>query len=148
MAIAQVTGETMLLPVELTVISCGGCGGHYAISERFRRKKYEDSGFWVCPYCRTEWGYPRGETLVDSLKKQLEQQKRSTQWAKDDADWQAKERKAVERRLTAAKGQQTKLKKRIAAGVCPCCHRTFKQLSAHMAQKHPDFAAAEQPTIT
>jgi hypothetical protein len=27
----------------------------------------------------------------------------------------------------------------VAAGVCPCCKRTVKQLAAHMKEKHPEF---------
>ena len=40
-----------------------------------------------------------------------------------------------------------RLKKRIQAGVCPCCKRTFRQLSAHMENKHPDFVKAAQPKL-
>lgn len=43
--------------------------------------------------------------------------------------------------MHAARGQVTRLKNRAAAGVCPCCNRTFHQLVRHMAAKHPDFAA-------
>lgn len=39
----------------------------------------------------------------------------------------------------AQKGQNTRLKKRIAAGVCPCCNRSFANLREHMAGQHPDF---------
>lgn len=30
--------------------------------------------------------------------------------------------------------------KRLKAGVCPCCNRTFKQLANHMKSKHPEFS--------
>jgi hypothetical protein len=50
-------------------------------------------------------------------------------------------REAAERSAAAAKGNVTKLRKRAAAGVCPCCNRTFLALQKHMAHKHPDFRA-------
>ena len=37
------------------------------------------------------------------------------------------------------KGQVTRIKKRVANGVCPCCNRTFKDLAAHMSTQHPDY---------
>jgi len=37
----------------------------------------------------------------------------------------------------------TKTKKRAAAGTCPCCHRTFRQMALHMRNKHPTFKAEE-----
>jgi hypothetical protein len=33
----------------------------------------------------------------------------------------------------------TKLKQRVANGVCPCCHRSFVNLHRHMAGQHPDY---------
>lgn len=45
----------------------------------------------------------------------------------------------MERSAAAQRGVLTRLKNRVAAGVCPCCHRSFKQLSEHMKMKHPDY---------
>lgn len=42
-------------------------------------------------------------------------------------------------RVNEAERERDKLKRRVKAGVCPCCKRTFKQLVAHMKHKHPDF---------
>lgn len=50
---------------------------------------------------------------------------------------------ATARQLAAQKGVTTKLKKRIAAGVCPCCNRQFQNLHRHMAGQHPDFAGSD-----
>jgi hypothetical protein len=41
-------------------------------------------------------------------------------------------------RLTKESGR---LKRRAAAGTCPCCNRTFRQLTAHIKNKHPEFMA-------
>lgn len=45
----------------------------------------------------------------------------------------------TEASLRAQKGATTKLKNRIAKGVCPCCHRTFANVARHMQGQHPDF---------
>lgn len=142
MVLATHEMHKMAFAAELTAINCGCCGGIYAISERYRQKMHEEGKCWTCPYCKASWGYS-GNSDNQRLRKELEEAKRREQWAKDDAAWQKNQKATVEKRLSAAKGQATKLRKRISAGVCPCCHRTFKQLAAHMTHKHPEYSATE-----
>jgi hypothetical protein len=52
-------------------------------------------------------------------------------------------RKQAQNQARAFKGRVTRLKNRAAAGVCPCCNRTFAQLARHMATKHKGFTAEE-----
>lgn len=48
----------------------------------------------------------------------------------------------------AARGQVTRLKRRAANGVCPCCTRTFADLKRHMANQHPDFTLESDADAT
>lgn len=118
------------IQVTLSEINCGECGGTYAINERYREQKSDNGGYWNCPYCQCSWGY--GESQIDRIKKEKERVARRLELEKN-------RRESAERSLTAQKGVNTKLKKRIGAGTCPCCHRTFKQLTAHMKNKHPTY---------
>jgi hypothetical protein len=45
----------------------------------------------------------------------------------------------AELQMTAAKGTVTRLRHRVAKGVCPCCKRSFLNLARHMHSKHPKF---------
>jgi len=117
---------------EFTVIHCGRCGGSYALDEGVRSNHQEYGTSWNCPYCKTSWGYHESE--ADELRKQLEKERKKTK----RAEW---ERTNAENSLRTQKGVNTKLKNRVKEGVCPCCHRTFKQLAAHMKNKHPGFQA-------
>jgi hypothetical protein len=47
----------------------------------------------------------------------------------------------TKRRLSAQFGENTKLRKRIKNGVCPCCTRSFTNLRRHLQTKHPEYAA-------
>lgn len=133
---------TFSVATDLTTINCGKCGGVYAINERFRREQWECGGGWHCPYCETSWGYWESEN--EKLKKQLEQERKAgesrlaAERAKHDQTREAL--KHTEARRRAEKANNTKMKKRIAGGVCPCCRRTFQNLSAHMKNQHPAFA--------
>lgn len=128
--------------VTLTEINCGECGGTYAINERYRQQKYEEGASWNCPYCRTGWGYAENNEN-SRLKKELEQEKKRREWAQQAARNAEDRAGEAERRRIGQKAATTRLKKRIGAGVCPCCKRTVKQLREHMEAKHPNYAAPE-----
>lgn len=120
--------QQIAVSVSLTEITCGICGGVYAIAENLRATRYEQGGFWHCPYCQGSWGYVTSEN--DKLKKQLAEERARKDRALADAN--------VNRELRIkAENSLQRIKKRVNNGVCPCCHRTFKQLAAHMKSKHP-----------
>jgi len=125
--------------VTLTEMSCGVCGGTYAINERYRAQQRQEGGSWSCPYCRASWGY--GDNNENSnLKKKLEKEEKRRKWAEENAARLRKNVDTANRRTAAQKGANTRMKNRARAGVCPCCSRTFKQLAAHMKNKHPGYA--------
>lgn len=93
--------------------------------------------FW-CPVCgkRNSWSetseLAKAKAKVDRLETRVGLAERAT----------ARQREIAlhERRSAAAhKGHLTRVKNRIANGVCPCCNRSFTPLADHMASEHPDF---------
>lgn len=124
-------GAALQLEVTLTSIDCGVCGGVYAITERHRSWCQQNGKAWHCPYCQTGWGFV-GNGEVDRLKKELDAERSRKQSALERAN-------EAEQNLAQALRKEARLKRRIAAGTCPCCQRTFKQLAAHMSRQHPDY---------
>lgn len=48
----------------------------------------------------------------------------------------------------AAERKKTKrLERRVKAGVCPCCQRTFSNMAAHIKTQHPTFAPDKKPKL-
>ena len=125
--------------VVLTEINCGKCGGTYAINERYRQEKEQVGDCWNCPYCQCGWGYANnGENA--RLKRELAAETKRKEWAEQDAKLARDRAARVEHSARATRGHLTRVKRRVAAGVCPCCNRTFKQLARHMSAKHPAYA--------
>jgi len=122
---------------DLKIIQCGTCGVWHGIPQVMFDSCYQEGGFWTCPNGHSR-GYGEGSTA-----KQLEKEIKRRKWAEENALSARKEAKKSELRRIAQKGVTTRLKNRAKAGVCPCCNRTFKQLAAHMKNKHPDFADKE-----
>lgn len=119
--------------------TCHGCGTAFAVPaglyDRFQRR----GASLRCPNPSCPWpSFSITETEADKLRKQLEAERERARRAHEAREW-------AEKQLTAQKGQNTKLRKRIANGVCPCCHRSFQNVKRHVAMKHPDYAEASKP---
>lgn len=120
------TPLTMKFTEELVVTHCW-CGIALAIPQNLYRVAHEDKHDVYCPL---------GHTFVwhDTYRDKLEREQRKHKATKDLLAYE-------ERSHAATRGHLTRAKKRSAAGVCPCCHRTFKQLRKHMNVKHPEYVA-------
>lgn len=116
--------------VTLVQVNCGHCGGTYAINERYKQQRNEQGGGWHCPYCECSWGYFTSEN--QRLKKELEDSKNQLRASKCETLSERNLRESAEKKL-----------RRVDAGVCPHCRRTFTNLARHMACKHKPKAKSE-----
>jgi len=127
--------ETLTYIGELTVLTCW-CGVRHAVPAELRdhQLRAHHNGEKVpgiyCPLGHSH--VPSGEGKAERTKRYLKEERERA--ARLDA-----EREQAAASARAYKGQATRLRKRAKAGTCPCCKHTFKQLSRHMAIKHPDF---------
>lgn len=115
---------------------CYSCGVLFASNILPRRR--EDGGTFYCP---NGHGQSYTESEADKLRKQLTDEKLKREQAERDMEWA----RVAERKADAARAKvEKKLRlqtRRIEAGVCPHCQRTFKQLAAHMKCKHAAILA-------
>jgi hypothetical protein len=119
--------------VNLEHVHCKNCGLSYALPANFLKHRRERGGRWRCPNLLCDWvnvGY--SETEIERLRKQVEEKDRRIAF-------EANARRTAEEQLATAEKRSARLRKRVAAGVCPCCKRTFQQLSRHMKTKHPEY---------
>lgn len=117
------------------IVSCYTCGVRFGIESELHRRAVTDAkGSVFCPACGngTCWRESDDQKRIKELESKLK-------WEMENAERQRTMRKQTEASLIATKGVVTKMRKRISAGVCPCCNRTFKQLAAHMKTQHPEF---------
>lgn len=112
----------------LTVVECW-CGIRHAIPAELDRQAHHNGTGVHCPLGHT-WVYK--QTKADRLERELAEERRRRQAARDLLD-------AEQRSHSATRGHLTRSKKRAAAGVCPCCNRTFQNVARHVSTKHPEF---------
>lgn len=120
-------------------LNADGCGHKIFMGVKHKQLCIDEHRNWFCTIC----GKPRrfvGETLADKLRRERDaavQREETIRRQRDDAQESlAKEQRA-----------KVRLRKRIAAGVCPCCHRTVSQMARHMKTKHPDFTALNRAGV-
>lgn len=116
---------------KLVVTSCW-CGINLAIPSNLYEYANRRKGHGV--YC------PLGHSFIftNTIEEQLAREKQRHEATRDLLA-------AEERSHSATRGNLTKARKRAAAGVCPCCQRTFQNVARHVACKHPDFRAEASP---
>lgn len=132
----MITAYNLSHIVSFTVITCCQCGIAFGVDATVRQSWIDKGTRFYCPaghdqvYC---------ESTVQKLTKELEDQKRVTAFARNNAAAERAAREQAERQLQAHKGVNTRLRNRIKQGVCPCCNRTFQNLQQHMKTQHASF---------
>lgn len=126
---------------EQVEIVCGGCGVLFWMTKQFQTMRRQDHKIFFCPAgCQRVYN---GPTEEDKLRQERDRLKQAIAYERDRVRAETERRELIQRQARAYKGQVTKLKNRAAAGVCPCCNRTFVNLQRHMANKHSTFLAEE-----
>jgi hypothetical protein len=121
----------MLKGTRCVVLVCANCGVPFTMPEIVYDQQVEEGGFHTCPN-----GHSRG---WDKSRSERERQRREQERLKQSVAQKDDEIAELKTKIEKATRAATKSKKRAAAGVCPCCHRTVKQMAAHMKTKHPDY---------
>lgn len=126
--------DTMVYSGTLIVHECCSCGIAFALPKGLDESALRDHSVWFyCPLGHHQ--HYIGKTDAQQQRDRADRAERSAQYNRDRAAQAIRSRNAM-------KGQVTKIKNRVGKGVCPCCNRSFPQLSAHMESEHPEFTDA------
>lgn len=146
----SVRGQTITTEQKLVTEECchNGCGVLFAMTEEFVRERRKDHAWWYCPNGHRQ--HYSGDNEEEKLRREVNRLRQNEAYL-EDCRREAEERADHEkRRANGYKGHATRISKRVKAGVCICCNRTFQDLAAHMATKHPKFTpqdSVEEPLI-
>lgn len=120
---------------------CCSCGVAFALDSDYMRRRRNDHAWFYCPNGHKQ--HYTGKTDADIERERAEQAERRLANAREDTRIARAEQVTTRRQLSAARGQLTKTKNRVAKGVCPCCNRSFANVARHMAGQHPNYASKE-----
>jgi hypothetical protein len=133
---------TIKLSTEYVTVDCPTCGFEFALSESFVERRRKDGRDFYCPASNgpTHHSMSYGESEADKLRKQLDAVQRRLDSAQGTITHLRDQWESAERSARAQRAANTRLRKRVSNGVCPCCRRTFADLARHMSGQHPDYA--------
>lgn len=134
-------GHTITETTTLVTEECCTCGVLFAITKDLYDRCQRESGVgtgraFYCPNGHQQWYVGKSD------EQKLREAQAELRAERDNAAFWKSEEAKRKRELAKAKREATALKKRTAAGVCPCCNRSFVQLARHMKGQHPDYAEA------
>ncbi|WP_248582574.1 hypothetical protein [Nocardioides sp. InS609-2] len=137
--------RTVYIESKIHIIECADCSIDFGIGDDFMKRRRADHQSFYCPngHSLSYKGPSDAEKRATRAERELEAARSLAQRESGRRQRAEADARTSDYRARAAKGQLTKTKKRIAAGVCPCCQRTFQNLSSHMAGQHPGYAGVE-----
>lgn len=115
--------------IRCSVCECITCGVPYAVSEAVFNQHVAEGGYHTCPNGHHQ-GWDKGGCERERLRRERDRLKQDAARLQDEISTQRRRAEDAEEKIVAAK-------RRSAAGVCPCCNRTFSALARHMKTKHP-----------
>lgn len=109
---------------------CCNCGMPFAMTTDFKNRRLKDHKSFYCPMGHGQ--HYTGWTEEQNLRRQLSREREKASQAETG-------RHMAEQRAQSISRNYTRMRKRVANGVCPCCNRSFENLRRHIETKHPDF---------
>lgn len=141
------TGNTYVNGVQLGTCECAQCGMTFAMPLGWQQERRRNHSSFFCPAGHSQH-YP-GKSDIEKLGDELAAVKRSKEYVEarlksehDRLDAERKRSERIERQRRAERGHRTRLQRRVANGVCPCCDRHFTNLHQHLTTEHPEYVAA------
>ncbi len=123
--------------------TCWKCKTEYFLPSALYRSAQASERIGVfCPYGH-EGHFLERPTEEEKLRQERDRLRQRVAQRDDEIKLERERREATERQLSAQRGVVTRIKNRVGHGVCPCCSRTFQNLTRHMKSKHPQYAKSD-----
>lgn len=122
---------TLSITETFQAITCAECAMTFCVPTRFEADRRQDHKTFYCPAGHTQ-AY-NAETMEEKLRRDRDRLAQQIARAEDET----REARVERDKAVAAK---KRIERRVGAGTCPCCSRSFDNLRAHMAGQHPEMA--------
>lgn len=145
MPIGTTFANDVISTTTIRSIDCSECGLTFGISTTFEQRRRTDKRSFYCPNGHGQYfpGPSKVEQERDAARALAERESNRRKYAERNARAAENEAEHARRSAAAYKGWATRVRKRIANGVCPCCNRSFTNVRRHMTTQHPDYTIPE-----
>ena len=108
------------------------CGLSFQVPSWWVKGRRNTHSWWYCP---------NGHRQHFAAESDAEKYRRERDVARQQVARAEQQAADEHRRAELLQKQKRRLEKRAAAGTCPCCKRTFSNMTTHMKKQHPEFVA-------
>lgn len=114
---------------------CCHCGVFFGIEAGHYKCLVRDKTSFFCPN-----GHKQSftENEADRLRRERDRLQQQVAERDDEITKLAEQSQRADKAVKVATARIRKLQKRAQGGVCPCCNRTFSNMTRHMKTEHPD----------
>jgi hypothetical protein len=123
--------------------NCINCDCEFYISPRMNEQRRKDKQSFYCPNGHAQ-AFVEGE--ADKLRRERDRLKQENSRLQENELRLAREASELETKLQEAKKKHSEKMRRVHAGNCPHCKRTFSNVARHMKSKHPNVVPMEKKT--
>lgn len=117
----------------VTITCCNAdCGISFQVPAWWNKGRRETHTDFYCP---------NGHAQAYTAESDEEKFRRERDMARQQLARAEEDSAKAHREWDKAEKEARRLKKRAAAATCPCCQRSFSNVRAHLANKHPEFVA-------
>lgn len=133
--------ESML---QFETIICYKCAIPFAVPTRYKQHLKDSQDSFYCPNGHSQSYTKSTETILREKIQRIERQKEQEEnYLRSIISRKEELINSKSKEVKVLKSKHTKLKNRIANGVCPCCQRSFQNLHEHIKNQHPDYKTEE-----
>jgi F0F1-type ATP synthase assembly protein I len=119
-------------------LKCYRCKEDFALRDEVEDMLRRNHQSFHCPWGHSQ-AFIEGESEETKLRRERDRLKQQAARLHDRIREESERADKERHRANGYKGHATRISKRVKAGVCICCNRTFQNLADHMATKHPTF---------
>lgn len=144
---ARVSGIINGSVLTFYVSDCAQCSVIFGITRAMEARRREDGKTFYCPNGHS---MVFGECEIDAANKRAAKAEEEARRARIRASAAYDQANAANRSASAYRGQVTRMKNKIAKGVCPVgnCRRNFTNVQAHIATEHESWASEHPEVMT
>jgi len=119
-------------------LRCYRCKEQFCLTDEVEAMLRRNHQSFFCPWGHSQ-AFREGETEEQKLRREVNNLKQNKAYLEDRRREAEAEAEHQKHRANGYKGHATRISRRVKAGVCICCNRTFQDLARHMSTKHPTF---------
>lgn len=124
----------MLFQIDMKILCCANCGISFGITTDYENRRRDDHRSFYCPS-----GHVNVFNGPSTSEKRAREAESEAMQAQAKLNEERHLRLVAEKALQKEASKRKRLEKRVSAGVCPCCNRTFEDLAKHMSTKHKEY---------